>query len=99
MRSTTSGSSSAEGVTDIHGVELVRVEALTALVVPLPNIVELRTERDEYVVRRCRALRILSDRLDVFHGGLPTRGPPAAASSLGPPGCRVAAPDEETRCW
>jgi hypothetical protein len=61
---------------DIHGVELVRAETPTALLVPLPNSVELRTERSEYVVRRCRALRILRDRLDVFRGGLPTRGPP-----------------------
>jgi len=61
---------------DIHGVELVRAEAPTALLVPLPNSVELRTERNEYVVRRYRALRILRDRLDVFRGGLPTRGLP-----------------------
>jgi hypothetical protein len=66
--------SSAEGVT--HGVELVTAEAPTALLVPLPNSVELHTERNEYVVRRYRVLRILRDRLDVFRGGLPTRGPP-----------------------
>jgi hypothetical protein len=53
---------------DIDGVEIVRAEAPTAVLVPLPNIVELRTERNEYVVRWRRALRILCDRLDVLHG-------------------------------
>jgi hypothetical protein len=53
---------------EIHGVEIVRAEAPTALLVPLPNIVELRAERNEDIVWRRRALRFLSDRLNVIHG-------------------------------